>query len=84
MPLVTASSFADPKDVEAYKKAIAQGKSEAEALKVGDNGIGNGVTIPPPMQSPCARYHQKIGLLNGEAAQRRVGRKSPSLIKVRR
>lgn len=40
MPLVTASSFADPKDVEAYKKAIAQGKSEAEALKVGDNGIG--------------------------------------------
>jgi hypothetical protein len=38
--IVTASSFADPKDVIAYKKAIAQGKTEAEALKVGDNGIG--------------------------------------------
>lgn len=40
MPVVTASSFADPKDVAAYKKAIAEGKSEAQALKVGDNGIG--------------------------------------------
>jgi hypothetical protein len=40
MPTVIASSFADPKDVAAYKKAIAAGKSEAEALKVGDNGIG--------------------------------------------
>ena len=40
MPIVTASSFADPGDLAAYKKAIAEGKSEAEALKVGDNGIG--------------------------------------------
>jgi hypothetical protein len=40
MPTVTASSFADPKDVAAYRKAIAQGKSEKDALKVGDNGIG--------------------------------------------
>jgi len=40
MPTVTASSFADPKDVAAYRKAIADGKSEAEALKIGDNGIG--------------------------------------------
>ena len=40
MPIVVASSFADPKDVAAYKTAIRQGKSEAEALKVGDNGIG--------------------------------------------
>jgi hypothetical protein len=40
MPVVVASSFADPKDVAAYKKAIANGKTEAEALKVGDNGIG--------------------------------------------
>ena len=40
MPIVVASSFADPRDVAAYKKAIAQGKTEAEALKVGDNGIG--------------------------------------------
>jgi len=40
MPIVTASSFADPKDVAAYKKAIAAGKTEAQALKLGDNGIG--------------------------------------------
>ena len=36
MPIVIASSFADPGDVAQYKKAIAQGKTEAEALKVGD------------------------------------------------
>jgi hypothetical protein len=40
MPVVVASSFADLKDVAAYKKAISQGKTEAQALKVGDNGIG--------------------------------------------
>ena len=40
MPKVIASSFADPKDVVTYKEALAQGKTEAEALKIGDNGIG--------------------------------------------
>jgi hypothetical protein len=40
MPIVVASSFADPKHVAAYKRAIAQGKTEAEALKIRDNGIG--------------------------------------------
>jgi hypothetical protein len=40
MPTVIATSFADPADVVAYKKAIAEGKSEREALKVGDNGVG--------------------------------------------
>lgn len=40
MPIVTASSFADPSDVAAYRKAIAEGKSEEEALRHGDNGIG--------------------------------------------
>ena len=40
MPIVIASSFADPKDVAAYKKAITEHKTEAEALKIGDNGIG--------------------------------------------
>jgi hypothetical protein len=40
MPIVTASSFADPKDVAAYRKAIAEGKSREEALKIGDDGIG--------------------------------------------
>ena len=40
MPIVIASSFADPRDVAAYKKAIAQGMTEQDALKIGDNGIG--------------------------------------------
>jgi len=40
MLTVTASSFADPADVAAYRRAKAQGKSEREALRLGDNGIG--------------------------------------------
>jgi hypothetical protein len=40
MPIVRASSFADPSDVAAYKNAIAEGKTEAEARELGDNGIG--------------------------------------------
>lgn len=35
-----ASSFADPADIIAYKKAKAQGKTDLEAFRVGDNGIG--------------------------------------------
>lgn len=40
MPKVIASSFADPKDVAAYRKAIAAGKPRKEALKVGDDAVG--------------------------------------------
>jgi hypothetical protein len=40
MPTVIASSFADPKDVAAYRAAIAAGKSREGALKVGDDGVG--------------------------------------------
>lgn len=37
---VMASSFADPADVVAFKKAKAQGLTDQEAFKRGDNGIG--------------------------------------------
>lgn len=37
---VNASSFADPADVAAFLKCKAQGKSDQECFKVGDNGIG--------------------------------------------
>jgi hypothetical protein len=37
---VTASSFADPADVVAFKKCKAQGKTDQQCFKVGDNGIG--------------------------------------------
>jgi len=40
MPVVTASSFADPNDVVAYNDAKARGCSEEEALRFGDNGKG--------------------------------------------
>ena len=35
-----ASSFADPKDIAAFKRCKATGKSDQECFKVGDNGIG--------------------------------------------
>lgn len=37
---VLASSFADPADVRAYNRAKAAGKSDKEAFKLGDNGVG--------------------------------------------
>ena len=37
---VIASSFADPADIEAFKKCKAEGKTDEECFKVGDNGIG--------------------------------------------
>lgn len=40
MPKVLASDFASLKDLEGYKRAKAQGKSDVEAFKVGDNGLG--------------------------------------------
>src|SRR5215469_10468483 len=36
-----ATTFADPGDIARYKAARAAGKSEEEALMVGDNGVGN-------------------------------------------
>ena len=37
---VRASSFADPKDVEAFKRCKAKGLSDQQCFRVGDNGIG--------------------------------------------
>src|SRR2546430_15156010 len=37
---VTASSFADPADVVAFKKCKTQGKTDQQCFQVGDNGIG--------------------------------------------
>lgn len=55
MPIVIASSFADPGDVAAYRHAIAEGKSVQEALAVGDNGIGRwGDDTTPEDRPMCA------------------------------
>jgi len=40
MNTTIATSFADPADILAYEGAKAEGKTEEEALAVGDNGIG--------------------------------------------
>lgn len=37
---VIASSFADPADVEAFKRCKAQGHSDTHCFGLGDNGIG--------------------------------------------
>lgn len=37
---VRASTFADPADVAAYRRAKARGASDQEAFRVGDNGVG--------------------------------------------
>lgn len=49
---VKASSFADPADVVAFRRCKAQGKSDQECFKIGDNGIGkwgDDTTEPVPM-----------------------------------
>ena len=49
---VMASSFADPGDVAAFRHCKAQGKSDQECFKVGDNGIGkwgDDTTVDTPM-----------------------------------
>ncbi len=37
---IRASSFADPADVAAFRRCKAQGGTDQECFKVGDNGIG--------------------------------------------
>jgi len=37
---VRASTFADPADIAAFKKAKSAGLSDQQAFKVGDNGVG--------------------------------------------
>lgn len=37
---VTATSFADPADIEAFHHAKNQGMTDREAFRFGDNGIG--------------------------------------------
>jgi hypothetical protein len=52
-----ASSFADPADVVAFKKCKAQGKSDNECFKVGDNGIGQFGKITAQTQTAMVAIH---------------------------
>jgi hypothetical protein len=53
----TASSFADPADVVAFNKCKAQGKTDQQCFKVGDNGIGQFGKITAQDQIPMVAVH---------------------------
>lgn len=53
----TASSFADPADVAAFKKCKAQGKTDQQCFKVGDNGIGQFGKITAQEDTPMVAVH---------------------------
>jgi hypothetical protein len=72
----TASSFADPEDVKAFKKCKAQGKTDGQCFKVGDNGIGAWGANTAQTTKPMVAVHKddavaRWGSLDG-AAHRRV------------
>lgn len=61
---VKASSFADPADVAAFKRCKAQGKSDQECFKVGDNGVGkwgDDTTADTPMCALPPEDWQQFG-----------------------
>ena len=59
MPIVIASSFADPADVRAYHEVLERGGSEQEALAAGDSGKGCwGDDTTPEDQPMCALPHE--------------------------
>lgn len=50
---VLASDFADPSDVRRFKACKAEGKSDQECFKVGDNALGFGVYDTSQGSGPC-------------------------------
>jgi len=52
-----ASSFADPADVVAFNKCKAQGKTDQQCFKVGDNGIGQFGKITAQTQTAMVAIH---------------------------
>lgn len=52
-----ASSFADPKDVEDFKKCKAQGKTDKQCFAVGDNGIGKFGKLTAQTTTPMVAIH---------------------------
>ena len=54
----TASSFADPADVTAFNKCKAQGKTNQQCFRVGDNGIGQFGKITAQTTIPMVAVHR--------------------------
>jgi hypothetical protein len=58
-----ASSFADPADIRRFRKCKAEGKSDKQCFKVGDNGIGFwGDDVSEGTGSACALPPEVIEL----------------------
>jgi hypothetical protein len=53
-----ASSFADPADVRAFKRCKAEGKTDQQCFKVGDNGIGQFGKITAQDHTPMVAIHK--------------------------
>lgn len=53
----TASSFADPADVVAFKKCKATGKTDKQCFAVGDNGVGQFGKITAQEHTPMVAVH---------------------------
>ena len=75
MPTVTASGLSCTKNIAAYKKAIAEGKSEAEALKSATTESESRGDDTARDDVPMCACPLKIGLPNGAAARKLAGRK---------
>lgn len=52
-----ASSFADPKDIEAFKKCKKTGKTDRQCFAVGDNGIGQFGANTAQEHTPMCALH---------------------------
>lgn len=78
-----ATTFADPADVERYRRAKAWGLPDSEAFKYGDNGIGrwgDNTTAPDdpivalPRDDPSAQHNQLVQISGpGGSTIARVG-----------
>jgi len=78
MPIVIATSFADPEDVARYKKAIADGKTEEDALAIGDNGIGAWGDVAAREEVPMSALPPEDWLAKWGSGHNARGKKSGS------
>jgi hypothetical protein len=84
MPTLThlaplASSFADPADVQAFRRCMARGNSAEHCFRFGDNGVGkwgHDTTDPAaPMVALPREYWQGAGKRGGAAVRVAYGGK---------